>query len=74
MARTSFFGGVMHIESLRMFLSEENIKEHERYLYELNLKYSVLTKSAPILKGLTLSEIWRKLPRSNIKNEVFLLW
>ena len=73
MAGTSFFGGVMRIDALRMFLSEENIKEHERYLYELKLKYSVLTKSAPILKGLTLSEIWRKLPRFDIKNEAISL-
>lgn len=63
----------MHFEALRLFLSEGSIKEHERYLHELKLKYSVLAKSVPALSGLTLSEIWRRLPRSDAKSEAVAL-
>ena len=62
----------MH-QALRLFLSEENIKEHEHYLYDLKLKYSVLTKSVSALSGMTLREIWRRLPRSDVKNEAIAL-
>lgn len=40
------------------FLSEESVREHKAYLASLKLKYSILEKSIPRLKGVTLEEIY----------------
>ena len=42
----------MDYDSMTAFLSEENIKRHLSYLNSLKLKYSILEKSIPALKGL----------------------
>lgn len=72
-AEIPFFGGFMEFEPMRAFLSAENISLHNDYLKSLKLRYSVLCKSAPVLKDLSLNEIWRRLPRSDVKNEAIEL-
>lgn len=59
----------MEFEAMRGFLSEENIALHKNYLKDLRLRYSVLEKSVPYLKGLSLEEIQRRVPRSSVKVE-----
>ena len=63
----------MEFEPMRAFLSAENIAFHKDYLKDLKLRFSVLVKSAPILKDLTLADVWRKLPRSDVKNDAIAL-
>ena len=41
------------------FLSEESVFEHKAYLANLKLKYSILEKSIPSVKGRTLEEIYK---------------
>lgn len=41
------------------FLSEESVLRHKEYLRGLKLKYSVLEKSYPEIRGLELGEIYR---------------
>ncbi len=43
--------------ALRTFLSNENIQMHKEHLRNLRLKYSILEKSIPILKGAAPYEI-----------------
>ena len=63
----------MEQEPMRTFLSAESISTHREYLKKLRLKYSVLCKSAPMLAGLDLLEVWRKMSKSDIKTEAVLL-
>ena len=41
------------------FLSVDNVLKHKDFLKDLKLKYSVLEKSFPIIKGLSLNDICR---------------
>lgn len=50
-------------KALRTFLSVQNIDLHKEYLRQLRLKYSILEKSIPMLKGAELADI----PRLGIK-------
>ena len=59
----------MDFEPMRLFLSAENIALHKEYLKTLRLRYSVLTKSAPVLSGLDLTDIYRRLTRSPLKDD-----
>ncbi len=63
----------MEKDSMRNFLSSENIGIHKEYLKKLKLKYSVLTKSDPRLLRLDIFDMRRKLPRSDIKSEAMSL-
>ena len=63
----------MKFEAMRGFLSEENIALHKNYMKDLRLRYSVLEKSAPVLKGLSLEDIRRRVARSQIKDEAVAL-
>ena len=63
----------MNLEEMRAFSSEESLSEHREYLEKLRLKYSVLTKSDSRLSGLSLFELLRKFPKSDIKDEAVSL-
>lgn len=58
------------VERKLIFISEENYKIHTDYLRTLKLRYNVLEKSMPQIKGRAINEILRmKLPRED-KNEI----
>lgn len=66
-------------ECMNEFLSEENISLHREYYRKLKNKYSILEKSAPELKGITLDRIYdMRLPKSLkvdaiiLKREIYL--
>ena len=49
----------MNLNAMNLFLSEENIKRHLEHLRTQKLKYSILEKSVPELKGKSIKEILR---------------
>lgn len=65
----------MNFKVMNMFLSEENIKRHLEHLRTLRLKYSVLEKSLPELKGKDMTVVARSGINKKIKEEALeLLW
>lgn len=65
----------MNFKVMNFFLSEENVKLHIEHLRTLRLKYSVLEKSLPELKGKEMTVIARSAINRKIKEEALeLLW
>nr|MBE6545613.1 hypothetical protein [Oscillospiraceae bacterium] len=65
----------MNLKAMNMFLSEDNIKKHLEHLRNEKLKYSILEKSVPELKGKSINEISRANLSRDIKEEALrLLW
>lgn len=65
----------MNLKAMNMFLSEENIKRHIEHLRMLRLKYSVIEKSVPELKGKGIKELSKMRIDRGLKEEaVDLLW
>ena len=65
----------MNLKAMNMFLSEDNIKKHLEHLRNQKLRYSILEKSVPELKGKTINEIYRMPLSRDIKDEALcLLW
>lgn len=59
----------MNLNAMNLFLSEENIKRHLEHLRTQKLKYSILEKSVPELKGKSIKEILRSGIKRDIKDE-----
>ncbi len=49
----------MNLTPLYAFLSENNVKNHLAYMRTLKLKYSIIEKSTPALKGKNYEEVLR---------------
>lgn len=65
----------MNFNAMRLFLSEDNIKNHLEHLHTQRLRLSILEKSVPQIKGKTITEIWRMGIDRDIKNEASsLIW
>lgn len=65
----------MNIKAMNLFLSDDNIKRHLEYLRNCRLKFSILEKSVPELKGKEMSEICRLGFPREVKDEALeLLW
>ena len=65
----------MNYKAMNMFLSEDNINEHLDYLYKLRLKYSLLVKSIPEIKGKNIVDLLRSGINRKIQEEAIdLLW
>lgn len=65
----------MNINAMNMFLSEDNIKRHLEHLRTQKLRYSILEKSIPELKGKKMTDIARMGLDREIKEEALhLLW
>ena len=65
----------MNFEAMNLFLSEGNIKRHLEHLREKRLCYSILEKSMPQLRDLTMNEIIRLNIDREVKEEALsLLW
>lgn len=63
----------MEFNSLRLFLSEENIKRHVDHVNTVRLKYSILEKSEPSIVGKSMYEISKMNISSDIKCEAINL-
>lgn len=59
----------MNINAMNLFLSDSSIKRHFEHLREERLRYSILEKSCPELKGRSISEIVRLNISKEIKDE-----
>ena len=69
------WGDIMNFKAINMFLSEENIKRHYEHLRTLRLKYSVLEKSVPEVKGREIKDIATMSINRKIREEALsLLW
>lgn len=44
-------------DAMNAFLTKENLDMHREYLRDLNLRYSIIEKSEPTIKGKSLSDI-----------------
>ncbi len=55
------------------FLSSDNVLKHKEFLKDLKLKYSVLEKSYPSIKGLSLEEINRARLQNEERREILAL-
>ena len=65
----------MNFKAMNLFLSEENIKRHLEYLRTLRLKYSILEKGVPEIKGKGIKDITMSSLNRKIKDEAMsLLW
>ena len=65
----------MNLKAMNLFLSEENIKKHLDHLRTMKLKYSILEKSMPEIKGKSISEISKSTINRKVKNEALeLFW
>ncbi len=65
----------MNLKAMNMFLSEDNIKRHLEYLRNLRLRFSVLEKSLPEIKGKDMVGITKLGIGRKIKDEALeLLW
>lgn len=65
----------MNFEAMNLFLSDSSIKRHLEHLRGERLRYSILEKSVPELKGCSMSEIVRLSINRDIKDEaISLLW
>lgn len=65
----------MNFIAMNLFLSESNIKRHLEHLREQKLRYSILEKSLPELRGKTINELIRLNINRDIKDEaISLLW
>ena len=66
---------VMNLKAMKMFLSEENVKKHLEHFRNLRLRFSVLEKSIPELKGKDISAVSKLSISRKIKDEALeLLW
>ncbi|MBO5906844.1 MAG: hypothetical protein J6Q85_01640 [Clostridia bacterium] len=63
----------MDTSVLELFLTKENITDHFSYLKGLRLRYSILEKSIPEIKGKSVCEIYRMRIKQEIKNEILPL-
>ena len=65
----------MNVMPMNMFLSEDNIKRHLEHLRTYRLRYSILEKSFPDIKGKDIAGIVRMKIKREIKDEALsLLW
>ena len=64
-----FRSKIMNFKAMNMFLSEENIKRHLEHLRTMKLKYSILEKSLPELKGRSIAQIVRLGINRKLKDE-----
>lgn len=65
----------MNLKAMKMFLSEENVKKHLEHFRNLRLRFSVLEKSIPELKGKDISAVSKLSISRKIKDEALeLLW
>lgn len=60
----------MNPSVLEAFLTKDNIDEHLSHFRTQRLKYSILEKSIPEIKGKTVREIYRMRLKQEIKSEV----
>lgn len=60
----------MDYSAMLTFLTEDNIKRHFSYMRTLKLKYSILEKSLPEIKGKTPLEISRMSLKKSVKSEI----
>lgn len=58
---------------MNMFLSKDNIKRHLEHLRTLRLRYSIIEKSFPELKGKMIKEILRMSIDKDLKDEALSL-
>lgn len=63
----------MNLDAMRLFLSKENIDQHISNMRFYEAKISILEKSAPRIKGLTLTELNNLRIDREIKKEAVLL-
>lgn len=65
----------MNLSAMNLFLSYSNIKRHLEHMREEKLRYSILEKSLPQLKGKSINQIIRLNIDRNAKDEAIkLLW
>ena len=65
----------MNYKAMNMFLSEDNIKEHLEHVRQLRLKYSLLAKSVPEIKGKDFRDLLTSGMNKKIREEATdLLW
>ncbi|MBQ8414224.1 MAG: hypothetical protein IJX58_03140 [Clostridia bacterium] len=65
----------MDINAMNLFLSEGNIKRHLEHLREARLRYSILEKSIPEIKGRAPTELVRLNINRDVKDEaISQLW
>lgn len=55
------------------FFTEENVAKHREYLKDLNLKYSILKKSASVLDGKDINEIYSLRTDKDLKRDALRL-
>ena len=65
----------MNFDAMNMFLSEGNVRRHLDHLRTMRLRYSIIEKSLPEIKGRSAEEIIRLGLGREIKDEILsLLW
>jgi superoxide dismutase len=57
--KEDFFGKVIYMTGMECFLSEDAIELHKAYLNNLKLRYSVLEKCYPEIKGKSIQQLGR---------------
>jgi superoxide dismutase len=58
------------MDSMRAFLTEENILIHKEYMRNLRLRHSIMEKSIPEIKGKTIFEIEKMRLPASIKDDI----
>ncbi len=61
------------MDALRTFLTEENIRLHKDYLRQQKLRYSILEKSIPEIKGKSITEIHKMNLKKSLRAEILPL-
>ena len=65
----------MNVEAMNLFLSDGNIKRHLEHLREERLRYSILEKSYPQIKGCAIGQLVRLNIDRDVKDEaISRLW